>query len=104
MIKSTDPSLTEKVHPNKDSVYPKDNEEPKTVKAELIAALRKDPFSDTIRVVYDEGARSMHPRDLFKEPTNKHYHRSQPLDSTMNDTRKSHEVTLLISGKVHLIK
>jgi hypothetical protein len=100
MVQLTDKNLNEKLHSGKNAVHPSDDEEVRTVKTELIDRLRKDPFEDTIRIKFD--TRAMHPRDLFKEPTNKHYHRTQTNLETVANPRNSHESTLLISGKVHL--
>jgi hypothetical protein len=94
MICLTDPNLANKIDLKKSSKN--------TEKSELIESLRKDPFSDTIRIIYDNGARSMHPRDLFKEPKNKHYHRAQQTNSIANDSGENEEVMLLISSKILL--
>lgn len=103
MVRLIGSDSEEKQASNKSStVHPEANEKtPKVDHSELIASLKKDPFSDMVRIWYDGGARKIHPRDIFKEPTNRHYHRARIFESSNNE-RNSHETTLLISGKVHL--
>lgn len=101
-VELTDSDLAKKLSSGKGTVHPTDDES-KSLNSEVISMLKKDPFADTIRIKYDEkGIRHMHPRDLFKKPTNEHYHRAQPHETA--NSRNSHETTLLISGKVHLLQ
>ncbi|KAI6176191.1 Pleckstrin-like proteiny and Zinc finger domain containing protein [Aphelenchoides bicaudatus] len=104
MVRLSNQVLAKKSNADKSTVHPSDlnHDEDNTKEAELIEILKDDPFSDAVRIVYDNGVRSTHPRDLFKEPTNKHYRRAQTKLETIDNRRNSHESTLLVSGKVHL--
>jgi hypothetical protein len=94
---------TEKVHFNKNSVSPAENGHVhnENWKSEVIALLHKNPFSDTVRILYD--TRAMHPRDLFKAPANLHYTRAPPPKIASDSTIDQQTAPLLVSGKVQLI-
>lgn len=103
MVKVIEPELARILNVRtQDEPATKYPEEVAKMRPGLVELLRKDPFGDTVLIKYDKSTRFLHPRDLFKEPPNKHYHRI-PRDTT-NISRDSHETTLLISGKVHLIQ